>query len=38
MLMIVRSYLDDAAFVKAKINNSGILALGTFSLYVLAGS
>ena len=27
-----KMYLDGAAFVKAKINNSGILALGTFSL------
>lgn len=25
------SYLDAAAFIKAKINNSGVLALGKFS-------
>ena len=29
-------YLDSAAFVKAKINNSGILALGAFSARICA--
>lgn len=27
-LIVTASYLDAAAFVKAKINNSGVLALG----------
>ena len=33
---IVASYLDAAAFVKAKINNHGILALGKWSRETIA--
>ena len=30
-----KMYLDNAAFVKAKINNTGILALGAFFVFFL---
>ena len=35
--MVHSRYLDNAAFIKAKINNAGVVALGWSSILFLGG-